>query len=232
MGEGSLALFGAQTDEIETLTRREEWLVQKLKEYAVIDEDIQACKNAIDAGAQIPSITIRPPDEDDPGILAELNQPLRTEWQRETAATIEKYVDPTRFRYVSVHRAHKILASTYSDDLDEDYRIRDAADATKRDEDEYLHLTPTERAMVQYEKSAEDARGNMVNLMRKKHIIHGALVIMSDNYPEWHTLLMERYIRGQKYRWYLSHYQMSERTYRTERKNALKKFDRLAVGLR
>jgi hypothetical protein len=231
--------------DVESLTQREKWLVEKLKDFAVIDEDIEACQNMIDAGPSIPSITIRPPDEDEDVIdrmtgmsLKQLEaegrqrELLHTDWQKETASTIERHVDATSWRYVTTRRVHRVLSNTYSDDRDEDYRIRDAADAMKQPDDPYVHLTPTERAMVQYEKATDDARKQIVVLEKRRYIITRALATMEVKYPDWHRLLYERYVQGEKYQWYLSHYSISERTYRTERKNALKKFDRLAYGLR
>lgn len=218
--------------ESESLSQRERWLVSKLRDYAVIDEDIQACKNTLASDPPIPSITIRPPEEDDAYIRGRLKEPLRTDWQRETAATIAKHVDSRQWQYVSVARVNRVLSNTYSEDTDEDYRIRDAADATKRSQEERVELTPTERAIVNHQASMEEAAARMLTLQHRKRIITGALGIMESHYPDWYTLIVERYIRGQKYEWYLMHYGLSERGYRTERKNALKKFDRLAVGLR
>lgn len=227
--------MASQTDlnltEVETLSQREKWLVQRLQEFKDLYLDIEACHVALSAGPEIPSITIRPPSGDDPSIVAKYKEPLK-ESKREVALTIERHVHADRWQYVSVDRVHRTLANTYSDDIDEDYRIRDAVDATRRNREQPVQLTPTERAIVQYEEAQEEVKARLMLFERRQRIISGALGQMQEHFQEWYDLLSRRYVQGEKYVVYLTSTGMSEQTYRTERRNALKKFDRLAVGLR
>jgi len=213
----------------ESLGAREKWLVERLQNYRDLDLEIEGCHAALASDIELPSITIRPPEDDDPHVGAAYRQPLK-EYQKEISETIEKYVLNT-WRYVTVERVHKALRDTYSDDPHEDYAIRDAFDATRSLTEERVELTPTERAVAQHEEMQDRVRNKMVILQRQKRVIGTALGQLGKYYPEWHDLLKRRYVLGEKFVSYLASTGMSEKLYRNERRRALRKFDKLAVGL-
>lgn len=130
------------------------------------------------------------------------------------------------------------MAHTYSEDADEDYRIRDAVDILRRRcGEEYIHLTDTERLAILREEEMAKARLQLEILRERKDIISFALEQMEKWYHEQYLILWHKYVMGKHWKRVCEiaardGQPLTDEEYRLSRKKALKHFDRWAYGLR
>lgn len=219
--------------EKQDLSARERWLVERLQGYLDLDFEIDNQRKIISGELTncLPSMSPAAPRDDDPYVLAALNEPVSERLQIIVEATKKAVRVSPETKYVHSEMVARQLRYARSDNAAEDRALQDAyVMVTERHREEPIKLTePEQYADCRFREVAK-AREQLAILEARKRAIDNALYKMQYRYPEWHEFLWSRYVQGEKYSVWVTRLR-SEQTYRTVRKNALHQFEKWAVGL-
>lgn len=224
--------------DVESFSKREKLIVQRLKEYRTMDADIRL-QERLSCGIGLkhqPSASAKPPERDYLPMLSHLPSEISGE-EQEVAATVARYISKDEFRYASSIRVAGRLRNTFVDDVEEDNKLQIAFETlAQKPTDEYLHLTDTERLASLREEEIENARGMLKLLMGRKETICFSLEEIAQWYPEWHAILWHKYVMGKS--WIVvceiaarGGIPLTPEEYRLSRRKALKQFDKWAPSL-
>lgn len=237
--------------DVETLTRREKFIIKRLREYRTIDADIKVQERLMRGIGLLnePRITAAPLSKQDyMRYLCRVGVKL-TDDEKEIVDAMKRYINPldfvtyfdrtkrVRFNYATAARVANKLKTTFADDKGDDERLQAAFEILSQEPDEtFLHLTDTEQVVDRRLSEREEAEERYNILVERKEIIQQALALMQQYEHEGYIILWHRYVMDEhwiKVRELAARngVPLSEREYRNARGKALTKFGKWAHGL-
>lgn len=228
--------------EVEAFSEREKFLVQRLREHYTIERDIREAEEHA-RGDNLPfepSVTAAAPRDDDQIVKRILRQQVLREGAREVVSTVQAYVTAddiqghaAAFRVVS--KLKSVVAATPKE-RDEIESVIGLLTEHRVKDEEAIPMTETERLMILRWDMIADARMNLPILQARKRIVQQALDDLERYYPEWWTILYFKYVLGKREKEVMQlaardGVDLTPQEYRTSRRDALRQFDKWAVGL-
>lgn len=236
---------------VETFSKREQRIIERLKEFRTIDADIRLQERLSQGIGLIhePRITPMAQQQD----LLHLYRFVSdlSDQEREIAATVQQFVsgdvlgtrlsgkserDTKPSQYATSIRVAKKLGRMESDDPKEDERLEYAYQLFSRQGGEDVPLTDVEKMVILREAEIAQAREMLEILTDTRDTIQFALSEMERWFPEWHLILWHKYVLCKHWMEVCSiaarqGQPLTPEEYRLSRKKALKQFWKWAPGI-